>query len=53
VLTVSTGQRYLTPLYDRVRNSDIDPSLGLDIAPDAYETFKHKQDECVKVVLKP
>ena len=27
--------------------------LGLDLAPDAYETFKHKQDECVKVVLKP
>ncbi len=25
----------------------------LDVAPDAYETFKHKQDECVKVVLKP
>jgi threonine dehydrogenase-like Zn-dependent dehydrogenase len=23
------------------------------MAPDAYETFKHKQDECVKVVLEP
>ena len=22
-------------------------------APNGYETFKHKQDECVKVVLKP
>ena len=22
-------------------------------APEGYETFKHKQDECVKVVLKP
>ena len=22
-------------------------------APDGYETFKHKQDDCVKVVLKP
>jgi threonine dehydrogenase-like Zn-dependent dehydrogenase len=62
-LTMKTGQchvqRYLEPLYERVRNGDIDPSfvvthrLGLDMAPDAYETFKHKQDECMKVVLKP
>jgi threonine dehydrogenase-like Zn-dependent dehydrogenase len=62
-LTLRTGQchvhRYLKPLYERIRNGDIDPSfvithrLGLDLAPDGYETFKHKQDECVKVVLKP
>jgi threonine dehydrogenase-like Zn-dependent dehydrogenase len=51
--------RYLRPLYQRIVNGDIDPSfvvthrLGLDLAPDAFETFKHKQDECVKVVLKP
>jgi threonine dehydrogenase-like Zn-dependent dehydrogenase len=62
-LTVRTGQchvhRYLKPLYDHVKNGDIDPSfvvthrLPLDEAPNGYETFKHKQDECVKVVLKP
>jgi threonine dehydrogenase-like Zn-dependent dehydrogenase len=62
-LTIRTGQchvhRYLRPLYEHIRAGDIDPSfvvthrLGLDHAPDAYETFKHKQDECVKVVLKP
>jgi threonine dehydrogenase-like Zn-dependent dehydrogenase len=62
-LTVKAGQchvqRYIKPLYERVRNGEIDPSfvithsVGLDMAPDAYETFKHKQDECVKVVLKP
>jgi threonine dehydrogenase-like Zn-dependent dehydrogenase len=62
-LTLKTGQchvhRYLQPLYERVRNGDIDPSfvvthrLELGMAPDGYETFKHKQDECVKVVLKP
>jgi threonine dehydrogenase-like Zn-dependent dehydrogenase len=62
-LTLRTGQchvhRYLKPLYERIRAGDIDPSfvvthrLSLDTAPDAYETFKHKQDECVKVVLKP
>jgi len=62
-LTVKAGQchvqRYIKPLYERIRNGDIDPSfvvthrLGLDQAPDAYEIFKHKLDECVKVVLTP
>jgi threonine dehydrogenase-like Zn-dependent dehydrogenase len=62
-LTLKTGQchvhRYMRPLYERVRDGDIDPSfvithrIGLDQAPDGYETFKHKQDDCVKVVLKP
>jgi threonine dehydrogenase-like Zn-dependent dehydrogenase len=51
--------RYLKPLYEHIRNSDIDPSfvithrLDLGHAPDGYETFKHKQDKCMKVVLKP
>ena len=62
-LQLRTGQtpvhKYLKPLYERIVNGDIDPSfivthrLGLEMAPDAYETFKHKQDECVKVVLTP
>ena len=62
-LTLRTGQchvhRYLQPLYERIRSGEIDPSfvithqLELGLAPDGYETFKHKQDECVKVVLKP
>jgi threonine dehydrogenase-like Zn-dependent dehydrogenase len=62
-LQLRTGQchvqKYLKPLYERVRSGEIDPSfivtheVGLDHAPDAFETFKHKQDECVKVVLKP
>jgi threonine dehydrogenase-like Zn-dependent dehydrogenase len=52
-------QKYTRPLYERIRDGQIDPSfvvthrLGLDHAPDGYETFKHKQDECVKVVLTP
>ena len=51
--------KYLKPLYQHIVDGDIDPSfvithrLGLDMAPDAFETFKHKQDGCVKVVLKP
>jgi threonine dehydrogenase-like Zn-dependent dehydrogenase len=62
-LTIKTGQchvhRYLRPLLQRVENGDIDPSfvvthrMALDDAPNGYETFKNKQDECVKVVLKP
>jgi threonine dehydrogenase-like Zn-dependent dehydrogenase len=62
-LTMKTGQchvqRYLKPLYEHVKNGDIDPSfvvthrLPLGEAPNGYETFKHKLDECVKVVLKP
>ncbi len=52
-------QKYTRPLYERIRDGRIDPSfvvthrLGLDEASNGYETFKHKQDECVKVVLKP
>jgi threonine dehydrogenase-like Zn-dependent dehydrogenase len=52
-------QKYLRPLYERVRDGEIDPSfvvthrLSLDEAPNGFETFKHKQDECVKVVLNP
>jgi threonine dehydrogenase-like Zn-dependent dehydrogenase len=62
-LTMRTGQchvqRYLKPLYEHIKNGDIDPSfvvthrLPLGEAPNGYETFKHKLDECVKVVLKP
>ncbi|HEV7918941.1 MAG TPA: zinc-dependent alcohol dehydrogenase [Solirubrobacterales bacterium] len=62
-LQLRTGQchvqKYLEPLLQRIRDGEIDPSfvvthrLNLSMAPDGYETFKHKQDECVKVVLKP
>jgi threonine dehydrogenase-like Zn-dependent dehydrogenase len=52
-------QRYLKPLLDRVQNKEIDPSFiithryPLEQAPEAYEIFKKKQDDCVKVVLTP
>ncbi|HEV2706904.1 MAG TPA: zinc-dependent alcohol dehydrogenase [Pyrinomonadaceae bacterium] len=62
-LTFKMGQthvhRYLRPLLERIRNGEIDPSfiithrVPLDEAPSAYETFKHKQDNCIKVVMKP
>lgn len=52
-------QKYMRPLLDRIVRGEIDPSyiithrLNLDDAPQAYEMFKNKQDECIKVVLKP
>ncbi|AVH70702.1 zinc-dependent alcohol dehydrogenase [Nostoc sp. 'Lobaria pulmonaria (5183) cyanobiont'] len=62
-LTMKTGQthvhRYLRPLLDHVQNGNIDPSfvithsLPLDQAPHGYEIFSHKQDNCIKIVLKP
>ena len=62
-LTIKTGQahvhRYLRPLLERIEKGEIDPSfvvshhLPLDEAPKGYEMFKHKQDNCTKVVLKP
>lgn len=62
-ITVRTGQthvqRYLRPLLERIRKGEIDPSfvvthrLNLEEAPDAFKMFKDKQDECIKVVLKP
>jgi threonine dehydrogenase-like Zn-dependent dehydrogenase len=62
-LTMRAGQchvqRYTQRLYDHIVAGDIDPSfvvthrLTLDQAPEGYETFKNKQDDCVKVVLKP
>lgn len=62
-LTLKMGQthmmRYMKPLLERIEKGEIDPSfvithrLPLEEAPRAYEIFKHKQDGCVKVVLKP
>jgi threonine dehydrogenase-like Zn-dependent dehydrogenase len=62
-LTVKSGQthvqRYLKPLLDMVEQKRIDPSfvithhLPLEQAPEGYRMFRDKQDECIKIVLKP
>lgn len=62
-LTIKAGQchvqRYMRPLLDRIRNGEIDPTviishhLKLEQASHGYEIFKHKQDNCTKVVLNP
>jgi threonine dehydrogenase-like Zn-dependent dehydrogenase len=61
-LTLRTGQchvhRYLRPLLQRIERAEIDPSfvithrMRLEEAPQGYDIFLNKQDECVKVVLK-
>ena len=62
-LTIKTGQthvnRYSADLLNRIAEGEIDPSFiithkgTLADAPRLYETFKHKQDGCLKVVLNP
>ena len=62
-LTIRSGQthvhRYMRPLLERMRKGQIDPSfvithrMRLDDAPEAYEIFNDKEDECMKVVLTP
>jgi threonine dehydrogenase-like Zn-dependent dehydrogenase len=62
-LTIRSGQthvqRYMKPLLEQIESGKIDPTMiishrmTLDEAPEAYELFKHKQDECVKCVLRP
>jgi threonine dehydrogenase-like Zn-dependent dehydrogenase len=62
-ITIKSGQthvqRYMRPLLERIERGELDPSfvvshrLSLDDAPLGYEMFKHKEGECVKVVLKP
>jgi threonine dehydrogenase-like Zn-dependent dehydrogenase len=62
-LTIKTGQthvhRYLQPLLERVQKGEIDPRfvithrMKLEEAPQAYDMFLNKRDECIKVVLTP
>lgn len=62
-LTIKAGQchvqRYMRPLLERIEKEEIDPEFvithefPLKDAPYAYELFKNKQDQCIKVVLKP
>jgi len=62
-LTLRMGQthvqRYMAPLLQRIEKGEIDPSyiithrITLDEVPDAYKTFHDKDDNCIKVVLRP
>ena len=62
-LTLKTGQthvqRYMKPLLQRIEKGEIDPSfvithrMSLNDAAKGYDMFTHKQDDCIKIVLKP
>jgi threonine dehydrogenase-like Zn-dependent dehydrogenase len=62
-LTMKTGQchvhRYMKPLLERIQNGEIDPSfvithqMRLDDAAQGYSKFVNKEDDCIKIVLKP
>ena len=62
-LTLKTGQthvqRYMKPLLERIEQGEIDPSfvithrMPLSDAPKGYDIFTNKQDDCIKIVLKP
>ena len=62
-LTIRTGQchvqRYMRPLLERIQKGEIDPSfvithhMRLEDAPEGFAIFKEKQDDCIKIVLKP
>jgi len=53
------AQKYMPRLLDYIQNGDIDPSYilthrwPLDRGPEGYQMFKHKTDDCQRVVFAP
>ena len=62
-LTIKTaqqhGQRYAPRLLEHVQRGEVDPArvvshvLPLREAPEAYRLFKNKEQDCVRVLLRP
>jgi threonine dehydrogenase-like Zn-dependent dehydrogenase len=62
-LTFRMGQthvnRWSDDLLRRIEEGQLDPSfvithtVPLERGPEMYETFRDKQDACIKVVMKP
>jgi len=62
-LTFKMGQthvhRYMRTLLKKIEEGQINPAeiishrLRLEDAPEAYKSFRQKEDQCVKVVMKP
>jgi threonine dehydrogenase-like Zn-dependent dehydrogenase len=52
-------QKYTRMLLEKIERGEIDPSfvithrVSLSDAPEMYKTFRDKQDECIKVVMRP
>ena len=53
------AQNYLAPLLARIEKGEIDPSfvithrIPLAEAPQAYKTFRDKEEGCIKVFMRP
>lgn len=53
------GQRYMARLFDYVEQGDLDPAklithdLPLEQGVRAYDMFKNKRDNCIRVALRP
>ncbi|GCE45845.1 threonine dehydrogenase-like Zn-dependent dehydrogenase [Thermosporothrix hazakensis] len=53
------AQRYTHMLMERVAKGEVDPTfvvthrMSLDEAAQGFELFKHKEDECLRVVFRP
>ncbi|MFC4556875.1 zinc-dependent alcohol dehydrogenase [Virgibacillus kekensis] len=62
-ITLRTGQAharsYMEPLYEQIVKGEIDPTeiithrMQLDEAVNGYQKFNAKEDNCIKVILKP
>lgn len=62
-LTIKSGQthmhKYMRPLLEKIQKGEIDPSfiithrMRLEDAPHGYDIFNKKEDNCIKIVLKP
>ena len=62
-ITIRTGQchvhRYMKKLLSHIESGKLDPSFvvshrwNLDDAPKGYDTFMHKEDNAMKIVLRP
>ncbi|HLU09029.1 MAG TPA: zinc-dependent alcohol dehydrogenase [Oceanobacillus sp.] len=53
------GQKYTGELLNRVARGEVDPSrlithrMSLDDAPKGYDLYKHKYEDCLRVVFAP
>jgi len=62
-ITLKMGQAparsYMKTIYDQIVNGEVDPTtiithkLSLDDAAYGYDIFNERQDDCIKVILKP
>ncbi|MEC8917335.1 MAG: glutathione-dependent formaldehyde dehydrogenase, partial [Pseudomonadota bacterium] len=53
------GQRYVERIFEHIQAGELDPSYlmthtaSLEDGPQGYAMFKHKSDDCLRVVFAP